>query len=226
VIEAEDTIGITNQAVVDVQEAVDKLREERPDLETPLVVSQGFESEIQAEGIANIIVSMGIATIIIYLLLTLTFGNLLTPLEILISLPLAIVGAAIALAITNRALGLSALIGMLMLIGIVVTNAIVLLDRVKQNVREKKMNNHDSLVEAGKTRLRPILMTAFATMIALFPLAASQESGAIIAAELGTVVIGGLLSSTLLTLLVVPVVHSLFSGGTQRIASLLGLKTR
>lgn len=106
-----------------------------------------------------------------------------------------------------------------MLIGIVVTNAIVLLDRVQLNRREKGMDAIEALVEAGRTRLRPILMTAIATMVALSPLALGFSKGAIIAAELGTVVIGGLFSSTLLTLLVVPVVYSLLESAKRRTSS-------
>jgi HAE1 family hydrophobic/amphiphilic exporter-1 len=100
---------------------------------------------------------------------------------------------------------------MLMLIGIVVTNAIVLLDLVER-LRREGMSTHDALIEGGKTRVRPILMTAIATILALIPLAAGFNEGSIIAAELGTVVIGGLFSSTFLTLLVVPVVYSLVDG--------------
>jgi HAE1 family hydrophobic/amphiphilic exporter-1 len=98
-----------------------------------------------------------------------------------------------------------------MLIGIVVTNAIVLLDRVEQ-LRHEGVPTKEALLRAGGTRVRPILMTAVATILALTPLAAGPSEGSIIAAELGTVVIGGLLSSTLLTLLVVPVVYSLVDG--------------
>jgi hypothetical protein len=112
---------------------------------------------------------------------------------------------------TDRPIGISALIGFLMLIGIVVTNAIVLLDRVEQ-LRHEGVPTKDALLRAGATRVRPILMTAVATILALVPLAAGPSEGSIIAAELGTVVIGGLLSSTLLTLLVVPVVYSLVDG--------------
>jgi HAE1 family hydrophobic/amphiphilic exporter-1 len=95
-----------------------------------------------------------------------------------------------------------------MLIGIVVTNAIVLLDLVER-LRAKGMSTTDALIEGGRTRVRPILMTAIATILALIPLAAGFNQGSIIAAELGTVVIGGLFSSTFLTLLVVPVIYSI-----------------
>ena len=102
-----------------------------------------------------------------------------------------------------------------MLIGIVVTNAIVLLDLVER-LRREGMSTHDALIEGGRTRVRPILMTAIATILALVPLAAGFNQGSIIAAELGTVVIGGLLSSTFLTLLVIPVVYSLVDGVRSR----------
>jgi HAE1 family hydrophobic/amphiphilic exporter-1 len=114
--------------------------------------------------------------------------------------------------ITGRPIGISALIGMLMLIGIVVTNAIVLLDWVER-LRAQGETTTEALVEGGKTRVRPILMTALATILALVPLAAGLTEGSIIASELGTVVIGGLFSSTFLTLLVIPVLYSLVDGG-------------
>lgn len=103
-------------------------------------------------------------------------------------------------------MGVSALIGFLMLIGIVVTNAIVLLDLVER-LRAQGVPLKDAIIEGGRTRVRPILMTAFATILALIPLAAGLNQGSIIAADLGTVVIGGLFSSTLLTLIVVPIVY-------------------
>jgi multidrug efflux pump subunit AcrB len=102
-----------------------------------------------------------------------------------------------------------------MLIGIVVTNAIVLLDLVER-LRAEGRSTKEALIEGGRTRVRPILMTALATILALIPLAAGFNQGSIIAAELGTVVIGGLLSSTFLTLLVIPVVYSLVDGVRRR----------
>jgi hydrophobic/amphiphilic exporter-1 (mainly G- bacteria), HAE1 family len=144
--------------------------------------------------------------------MVLTFNSLVTPFIILFSLPLATIGAFVALYITGKPVGVSALIGFLMLIGIVVTNAIVLLDLVER-LRREGHSTKDALVEGGRTRVRPILMTAIATILALIPLAAGLSQGSIIASELGTVVIGGLFSSTFLTLIVVPVVYSLVDGG-------------
>jgi HAE1 family hydrophobic/amphiphilic exporter-1 len=160
---------------------------------------------------------MAVAVLLVYVMMVLAFDSLVTPFIILFSLPLAMIGAFPALAITGRPIGVSALIGMLMLIGIVVTNAIVLLDLVERLRREGHPTS-DALIEGGKTRVRPILMTAIATILALIPLAAGFNEGSIIAAELGTVVIGGLFSSTFLTLLVVPVVYSLIDGARVGVA--------
>jgi HAE1 family hydrophobic/amphiphilic exporter-1 len=168
----------------------------------------------QTEAFGGLFVSMGVAILLVYVAMVLTFNSLVTPFVILFSLPLATIGAFPALYITGRPIGVSALIGFLMLIGIVVTNAIVLLDLVER-LRAQGMDTKSALIEGGRTRVRPILMTAIATMLALIPLAAGLNEGSIIAAELGTVVIGGLLSSTFLTLLVVPVVYSLVDGARQ-----------
>jgi len=168
-------------------------------------------TEQQNESFSGLFTAMAVAILLVYLTMVLVFNSLVDPLVIMFSLPLAVVGAFPALLITNRPIGISALIGFLMLIGIVVTNAIVLLDRVEQ-LRHEGVPTREALLRAGATRVRPILMTAVATILALLPLAAGPSEGSIIAAELGTVVIGGLLSSTLLTLLVVPAVYSLVDG--------------
>jgi HAE1 family hydrophobic/amphiphilic exporter-1 len=152
---------------------------------------------------------MVIAITIVILILIITFRSVVHWLDIILSIVVAPMGAAVLLTLTDRVLGISALIGLLMLIGIVVTNAVVLIDRVQSNQRERGMNTHDALIEAGNRRLRPILMTALATIFALVPLAVGLSHGAIIASELGTVVIGGLFSSTLLTLIVVPVAYKM-----------------
>lgn len=182
-----------------------------------VTVSVGGASQQQSETFQSLGVALLVAILLVYLVMVATFGNLRDPFVILFSLPLAIIGAIVALFVTGRPLGLPALIGLLLLIGIVVTNAIVLLDRVKQQ-RERGLAYREALLEAGRTRLRPILMTAFATILALLPLALGLNQGAIIASELATVVIGGLLTSTLLTLLIIPAVYSLFEdlGGWWR----------
>jgi HAE1 family hydrophobic/amphiphilic exporter-1 len=132
------------------------------------------------------------------------------------SIPLAAIGSIVALFITGRPLGISALIGVLMLIGIVVTNAIVLLDLVEQ-LKSRGLNTRDALIKGGRTRVRPIVMTAIATIFALMPLVLGFSEGSIIASELGTVVVGGLFTSTFLTLIVIPVLYSLLDGIKMRL---------
>lgn len=171
----------------------------------------------------NAFQSMGIAILVaiaaVYIIMVASFGSLTTPFVILFSLPLAVIGVLVALFITGKTLGLPALIGVLMLIGIVVTNAIVLLEFVIALRHERGMELRDALIEGGKTRLRPILMTAVATILALVPLALSKEGGAIIASDLAVVVIGGLFTSTLLTLIVVPVIYEIIGGRQDRRAA-------
>ncbi|KXK17845.1 MAG: acriflavin resistance protein [Chloroflexi bacterium OLB15] len=213
-LETQDTLGVTAAAKAAVAAMTD--------MPAGITVSEGFESQLQTEGFANLFVAMGIAIAIVIVLLIITFRSFVHWLDIILSVIVAPVGAAVALTLTNRVLGISALIGMLMLIGIVVTNAVVLIDRVQSNIRERHMNVHDSLMEAGQRRLRPILMTAIATIMALIPLAIGLSHGAIIASELGTVVIGGLFSSTILTLIVVPVAFSLLEPLNRKINGLFG----
>ena len=163
-----------------------------------------------AQGFQDVYVAMAAGIVLVYLVMVATLGSLRTPFVIVLSLPLAISGALLALLITGRTLSLSALMGFLLLIGIVVTNAIVLLTFVEQ-LRERGLSVYDALIEGGRIRLRPILMTAFTTTFALVPLAASTTTSGIIGAELATVVIGGLVSSTFLTLVFVPVVYTLMT---------------
>jgi HAE1 family hydrophobic/amphiphilic exporter-1 len=179
----------------------------------------------QNEAFGGLFASMGVAILLVYVMMVLTFNSLVTPFIIMFSLPLATIGAFPALYLTDRPIGVSALIGFLMLIGIVVTNAIVLLDLVER-LRAQGKPTREALIEGGRTRVRPILMTAIATILALIPLAAGFNQGSIIAAELGTVVIGGLFSSTFLTLLVVPAVYFLVDGLKRRVARRFGTAPR
>ena len=174
------------------------------------VTSGGIFADI-AEGFQAIFLSMAVGIILMYLVMVGSLGSLRNPFIIITSLPLALIGVMVALAITGRTLGLPAMMGLLLLIGIVVTNAIVLIAFVEQ-LRSRGMSVTDALVTGGRVRLRPILMTALTTSFALLPLASfSGSEGGIISSELATVVIGGLISSTALTLIVVPVVYYLFN---------------
>ena len=213
-VSAEITSMDTGKVSQAVQAQIDALKADGTIPDAISVKLAGVTQE-QTTAFSGLYVSMGIAVLVVYLAMVLTFNSLITPFIILFSLPLATIGAFPALLLTGRPLGVSALIGFLMLIGIVVTNAIVLLDLVER-LRAQGMSTDEALIEGGRTRVRPILMTAIATILALVPLAAGFNQGSIIAAELGTVVIGGLFSSTFLTLLVVPVVYSLVDGLRSR----------
>ena len=173
------------------------------------ITSGGIFADI-AEGFQAIFLSMAVGIALMYAVMVGSLGSLRNPFIIITSLPLALIGVMVALAITGRTLGLPAMMGLLLLIGIVVTNAIVLIAFVEQ-LRERGMSVAEALITGGRVRLRPILMTALTTSFALLPLAAfSGGEGGIISSELATVVIGGLVSSTALTLIVVPVVYYLF----------------
>jgi HAE1 family hydrophobic/amphiphilic exporter-1 len=213
-ITAEITSGDTGATSTAVEGLIQRLRDAGAIPPGADVRLAGVTAQ-QREAFGGLFAAMGLAMLLVYLAMVLAFNSLITPFIIMFSLPLATIGAFPALLLTGRPIGLSALIGFLMLIGIVVTNAIVLLDLVER-LKADGHSTHDALVEGGKTRIRPILMTAIATMLALVPLAAGFNEGSIIAAELGTVVIGGLLSSTFLTLLVVPAVYSLLDGVKRR----------
>ena len=216
--------GITGDIVGDDAQAVGVLVQEKIDaLQLPpgvSVESGGIFADI-AEGFQAVFISMAVGIVLVYLVMVASLGSLRNPFVIITTLPLAIIGVFAALAVTGRSLGLPAMMGMLLLIGIVVTNAIVLIAFVEQQ-RDKGMAVYDALVSGARVRLRPILMTALTTSFALLPLAVATEgSGGIISAELATVVIGGLMSSTALTLIVLPIVYIIFNDSIPRLLNRL-----
>jgi hydrophobic/amphiphilic exporter-1 (mainly G- bacteria), HAE1 family len=190
-----------SKASADIQKDIEEL-----DLPSGIEVNMGGVTEDIQESFTQLGLAMLAAIAIVYLILVITFGGGLAPFAILFSLPFTISGALVALLIAGETISISSMIGALMLIGIVVTNAIVLIDRVIHKENEG-LSTREALLEAGATRLRPILMTAIATVGALFPLALGLEGGGLISKGLGVTVIGGLTSSTLLTLVVVPIVY-------------------
>ncbi|WP_308639007.1 efflux RND transporter permease subunit [Paenibacillus silvisoli] len=174
-----------------------------------VVFTVGGASADQSADFADLGIIMMVAIGIVYLIMVVTFKTLRAPLAILGSLPLAAIGAVVGLLVTGISPDFTAVFGALMLVGIVVTNAIVLIDRVKQN--ELRMTIREALIEAAVTRARPILMTAIATISAMLPLVfGSSESGSIVSQSLAIVVIGGLAAATLLTLLIIPCIYELF----------------
>ncbi|WEK54399.1 MAG: efflux RND transporter permease subunit [Candidatus Cohnella colombiensis] len=168
----------------------------------------GGASVSQSDDFADIGLTALISIGLVFLIMVLTFRTIRAPLAIMFSLPLAAIGAVVGLIVSGVHPDFTALFGALMLIGIVVTNAIVLVDRIKQN--EEHMSIREAIVEAASTRMRPIMMTAIATICAMLPLVFSQsEQGNIVSQSLAIVVIGGLTAATLLTLIVVPAVYEL-----------------
>ncbi len=196
---SDDVAAVTKQ----VQKDLDSLT-----LPDGVELKTGGGLEMITEGFISLGIAMAVAVGLVFLVMSMTFSGLLTPLIIMCSLIFIPVGSLGGLLIAGQSLTMSSMIGMLMLVGIVVTNAVVLLDRVEKN-RKSGMELRESIVEASKTRLRPILMTAFATMLALVPLALSGSTTSLISGGLAITVIGGLFTSTLLTLVVVPVIYEL-----------------
>lgn len=179
------------------------------DLPEGATATIGGVTEDQNEAFAQLGLAMLAAIAIVFMLLVATFRSLVQPLILLVSVPFAATGAIGLLLITGTPLGVPAMIGMLMLIGIVVTNAIVLIDLINQ-YRSRGLGIVEAVIEGGRHRFRPILMTALATIFALLPMALGVTGeGGFISQPLGVVVIGGLISSTVLTLVLVPTLYAM-----------------
>ena len=187
----------------DLNRRVAKLR-----LPPGVTLSQGGEVESQSDVFGKVFAALGLAVLLMYLILVVQFGSFLDPLAILLSLPLSLVGVVLMLLITGDTLNIMSLIGVILLMGIVAKNAILLIDFAKWN-HEKGMPLRDALIEAGRVRLRPILMTTVALIAGMIPVALGAGEGADFRAPLGRAVIGGTITSTLLTLLVIPTVYEI-----------------
>lgn len=181
------------------------------DIKTQLSGDSQQQNQSFQELIEAILISVGL----VYIIMLIAFGEWTAPLAILFSMPVALIGAFFATVLTQQPVSVSSLIGILMLMGIVVTNAIVLVDRVRHQ-RATGASIRAALLEAGTTRLRPILMTAIATIFALIPLAIGFAEGALISQGLAVVVIGGLMTSTALTLVIVPIIYELLNRKKHR----------
>ncbi|GGA81217.1 efflux RND transporter permease subunit [Ornithinibacillus halotolerans] len=196
----------------DISKTSAEIDEAVNELDFPKGVTQGVAgvSADMEETFTQLGFAMLAAILIVYFILVVTFGEGLAPFAILFSLPFAIIGSFVGLLIAGETISVTVMMGLLMLIGIVVTNAIVLVDRIIRMEREG-MEMREAILEAGATRLRPILMTAIATMGALVPMLFGSAGGGLISKGLAITVIGGLASSTLLTLIIVPIVYEILS---------------
>jgi HAE1 family hydrophobic/amphiphilic exporter-1 len=205
---AGDNLGAANTAV---QQALDGAS-----LPTGVTAELGGVTADQAEAFSQLGLALLVAILVVYEVMVAAFRSLLQPLLLLVSIPFAATGAILLQIVTGVPLGVPSLIGVLMLIGIVVTNAIVLVDLINQ-YREGGMSVREAVIHGASRRLRPILMTALATIFALLPMALGVTGhGGFISQPLAIVVIGGLLSSTVLTLVVLPTLYHLVEERRQR----------
>ena len=209
-ITADFTVSNTGKVTTDALQKVAKLNLGK-NIQTQLSGSSQEQNQSFTQLIEAVLVAIGM----VYIVMLISFGEWSAPFAILFSMPVALIGAFFGTVIGRQPVSVSSLIGILMLMGIVVTNAIVLVDRVEQQ-RRNGLTIREALLEAGTTRLRPILMTAIATIFALAPLAAGFSEGALISQGLAVIVVGGLVTSTILTLVIVPVIFELLHTRTRK----------
>ncbi|MBZ4420327.1 efflux RND transporter permease subunit [Myxococcus sp. RHSTA-1-4] len=195
------------EVMTDIQERVARVQ-----LPAGYTLTTGGESADQAEVFMRVFIALGVAVVLMYLILVIQFGSFLDPLAILLSLPLSLIGVVLALLVTGDTLNIMSLIGVILLMGIVAKNAILLIDFAKWS-HAKGLPLRDALIEAGRIRLRPIIMTTLALVAGMVPVAIGAGEGGDFRAPLGRAVIGGVITSTLLTLLVIPTVYEILVDG-------------
>jgi HAE1 family hydrophobic/amphiphilic exporter-1 len=189
-------------------------------------MTTGGESEDQAEVFGRIFSALGIAVMLMYLILVMQFGSFLEPLAIMISLPLSLIGVMLALMFTNTTINIMSLIGVILLMGIVAKNAILLIDFAKWAREKDGLPRREALIEAGAIRLRPIMMTTLALIAGMIPVALGIGEGAEFRAPLGRAVIGGVITSTLLTLVVIPTFYEILDEWREWVFTKLGVYKR
>ncbi|MGH7505235.1 MAG: efflux RND transporter permease subunit, partial [Longimicrobiales bacterium] len=177
-------------------------------------ITPGGFVEAQNDVFIQIFAALGFAVMLMYLILVIQFGSFVDPIPIMISLPLSLIGVVLALQVTRDTLNIMSMIGVILLMGIVAKNAILLIDFAKWG-RERGMDRREALIAAGRIRLRPILMTTLAIVAGMIPVALGRGEGADFRAPLGRAVIGGVLTSTLLTLLVIPTIYEILDEGKE-----------
>ena len=199
-------------------DAVERIREALAGLALPEGFSlfYGGEYEEQQAARRDFTIAVVMALALVYMLMAAQFERLLDPLIVMLSVPVALIGVVPALLLTGTTLNIQSFMGLVMLIGIVVNNAIVLVDAVNLLRRERHMGAVDAVIEAGRLRLRPILMTTATTVLGLLPLALGIGAGAEIQAPLARVVMGGLTASTFVSLILIPVVYVATTGLVTR----------
>ncbi|HEX8433387.1 MAG TPA: efflux RND transporter permease subunit, partial [Longimicrobium sp.] len=192
-------------------------------LPTPhgLQVEIGGENEEMRRGFRDLALAFALAILLVYMLLAAEFESLLHPFVVILAVPLAAVGATLALWVSGQGINTMSLIGMVILVGIVDNDAVVKVDFINQ-MRREGMSRHDAIRAAGHARLRPIVMNTITAMLGLLPMAMGVGAGAELQAPLATVVFGGLLSATALTLVVIPVCYDLLEELSERLRAWTG----
>jgi multidrug efflux pump subunit AcrB len=206
-----------------LSEVIGDITARLPQVEMPpgYTLTQGGETEDQQEVFGRIMTALLVAVMLMYFVLVVQFGSFLDPLAILLSLPLSLIGVMLGLLVTGNTLNLMSMIGVILLMGNVAKNAILLIDFAKWS-EESGMERREALIQAGRVRLRPILMTTYALVAGMVPEALGVGEGADFRAPLGIAVIGGVITSTLLTLLVIPTVYEILSDWRDWILVRLG----
>ncbi|WP_059103451.1 efflux RND transporter permease subunit [Shouchella shacheensis] len=203
----------TNSTLSDVTAVINETTD---DVELPdgMTFSYGGEQEILEDAIGSMVTALILAIVFIYLIMAAQFESFRLPFIMMLTVPLVVIGVALALTLTQTPIGVTTFIGIIILVGIVVNNGIVLLDFVNQQ-KEKGMGTYDALVESVQLRTRPILMTTVTTVLGMIPLSLGIGEGAELQQPMAIAVIGGLISGTILTLVVIPVIYSLIDKETR-----------
>jgi HAE1 family hydrophobic/amphiphilic exporter-1 len=206
---------VNAETEVTLSEAVNAVQDRLADIRVPPDFSVGFGSEVeeQTRAFQQLQVMLVLAIVLVYAVMASQYESLRDPFIIMFSVPVAAIGVVLGLLLTGTAFSLQAYIGVIMLAGIVVSNAILLVDYTNTLRHRDKLSIREAVEVAGRTRLRPILMTSLATMLGLVPMAIGVGEGGELQAPLARVVIGGLLASTMVTLVLVPAVYTLFEEG-------------
>ncbi len=187
-------------------------------------VQKGGEAQSQDEVFGQIFLALGVAVGLMYLILVMQFGSFLDPLAIMLSLPLSLIGVMLSLALTRNTINIMSLIGVILLMGIVAKNAILLIDFAKWAREKQGLALREALVEAGAIRLRPILMTTVALIAGMLPVALGRGEGAQFRSPLGIAVIGGVITSTFLTLIAIPTFYEILDEWRSAFARRFGVR--
>ena len=203
---------------VALDKAAQRVREAVSGIELPqnYSISVTGEEERRAESMNSLLLALVLSIVLVYMVMASQFESLLHPFTILLTIPLALVGAVLMFLITGITVNIMGIIGMVMLAGIAVNNSIILVDRIGQ-LKESGLSLTDAIAEAGQQRIRPILMTSLTTILALVPMALGIGEGASLSSPMAIAVIGGLVTSTLLSLVVIPCVYYVFESAKIRI---------